>query len=337
MNSSHGLRPREDASEEKTTTIAFNLKEQSISLMAIYSQPTSAELNEIAEVYGLGKITALQPFAQGQENSNFRLGTQSGQYVLTICENKSPAEAQTLIDTLLHLAAHGFHTTKIVPTQDGAMQSEFNGKPLLLKTYLSGQVIDPLPLATMEPLGQAMARLHQVPIPDFLPGRLAYGRETFGPMPREFGRPHPFLDWLKGIEQYLEDHLPASLPRALIHADIFADNVIIDPKHGPVIMDFEEAANYYRVFDLGMAIVGTCYPGGQLNERARSALLQGYELVNPLTSAEVKTLPAATVYAAAAMASWRFWQFNVVQPEVGKRDHYRALQKIAEELRQEAS
>jgi len=130
----------------------------------------------------------------------------------------------------------------------------------------------------------------------------------------------------------LQNHLAEDLPKALIHTDIFVDNVILSPSQGPIIMDFEEATNYYRVFDLGMAFVGTCYPEGTLNSPAQQALLRGYESVVRLTQAEAKALVPATIYAAAAMASWRFWQFNIVQPGAGKQEHYRALQKIADDL-----
>lgn len=300
--------------------------------MAVYTELTAADLKQIAGIFSLPEITSISNFSGGQENSNYHLIAGGLEYVLTLCENKTPAEAQTLVNILRHLEAHGFQTTRIIPTQDGATQATLYGKPLLLKSYLPGTVINPLPLTVMEPLGRAMARLHQVAVPDFLPTQLAYGRETFSPMLQNFGQPHPFLDWLEMIETYLRDDLPVDLPRALIHADIFADNVILTPDHSPIIMDFEEATNYYRVFDLGMAIVGTCYPGGQLNALARKDLLSGYNSVTPLMEAEVKAIIPATIYAAAAMASWRFWQFNVVQPEVGKREHYRALQQIAGDL-----
>jgi homoserine kinase type II len=300
--------------------------------MAVYTELTPSDLREVASIFGLTKITSVQDFADGQENSNYHIQTDGQEYVLTLCENKTIEEVQILIDTLRYLEVHGFSTTRIIPTREGATQAEIHGKPLLLKSYLSGQVIDPLPLETMYPLGQAMARLHQVPAPDFLPDQLAYGRETFGPMQQNFGRPHHFLSWLNTIEKHLQNHLPKNLPRALIHADIFADNVILSPDQGPVIMDFEEAATYYRVFDLGMAIVGTCYPKGVLNSASREELLCGYKSVTPLTKAEERALNAATIYAAAAMASWRFWQFNVVQPGAGKQEHYRALQKIADDL-----
>jgi len=300
--------------------------------MAVYTELTTADLAQIASLFGLPAITSVSNFAGGQENSNYHLVAGETEYVLTLCENKTPEEAQVLVDTLRHLEAHGFQTTRIINARYGERGATRLGKPILLKSYLAGAVVDPLPLTMMEPLGQAMARLHQVPVPGFLPKRLAYGRETFGPMRKNFGKPHPFLNWLEKIETYLKDRFPEQLPRALIHADIFADNVIISPELGPVIMDFEEATNYYRVFDLGMAIVGTCYPAGELNVLARQGLLRGYASVAPLTKAEEQAIIPATVYAAAAMASWRFWQFNVVQPGVGKQEHYRALQKIAEDL-----
>lgn len=305
--------------------------------MAVYTELTPADLQQVASIYGLPEINSVHNFAGGQENSNYLLRANGQEYVLTLCENKTIDEAQVLIDILYHLEIHGFSTTKVIPARGGTMQTEIYGKPLLLKSYLSGQVIDPLPIETMHPLGQAMARLHQVPPPDCLPAQLAYGRQNFGPMRQNFGRPHPFLDWLKMVEEYLQSHLPEGLPKAFIHADIFADNVILTPKSGPVIMDFEEATHYYRVFDLGMAIVGTCYPEGVLNPKARAELLRGYEAITPLSEVEAKAMVPATIYAAASMASWRFWQFNVIQPGAGKQEHYRALQKIAEDLLKEAS
>lgn len=300
--------------------------------MAVYTQLTPADLQQVASIFGLAEISSVHSFAGGQQNSNYHLQAGGQEYVLTVCDKKTAGDVQVLIDTLRHLEVHNFSTTRIIPTREGLMQTEIHGQPLLLKSYLPGRVIDPLPPETMYPLGQAMARLHQVPPPVFLPSQLAYGRETFAQMRQIFGRSHPFLDWLNMIENHLRNHLPKDLPRALIHADIFADNVILTPDQGPVIMDFEEAANYYRVFDIGMAIVGTCYPEGALNSPSREELLRGYKSVTSLSEAEATSLGTATIYAAAAMASWRFWHFNVVQPEAGKQEHYRALQKIADDL-----
>ncbi len=302
--------------------------------MVAYTSLTPIDLATVERRFGLPPITSVEAFAEGQENSNYHLQAGERDYVLTVCETKTVAEAQTLAETLRHLEAHGFETTRVIPTVDGAMQADLNGRPLLLKSYLEGEVVDRLPLEAMAPVGRAMARLHQVPVPDFVPNQLSFGRQTFAHMRERFGRAHPFLDWLETVERFLEAHLPDELPRALIHADVFADNVILTPADGPVIMDFEEAANYARVLDLGMAFVGTCYPDGVRDDAARRELLSGYGSVVTLSDTEKDALDAATVYAAAGMASWRFWQFNVVQPHVGKQEHYRELQQIAIDLLQ---
>jgi len=296
--------------------------------MAIYSQPTPAELDQITAKYGLGAIRKLHPFTQGQENSNFHLVTTAGEYVLTICENKSLVEVERLVNTLTHLANHNFYTTRIVRTLEGATHTSWHGKPVLLKTYLAGVVHNPLHPGEHEPLGRALGRLHQVPPPDFLPTTLNYGWQTFRPMRAAFAKDHPFLGWLEDFADYLQPFLTEDLPRALVHGDVFADNVVIDPVRGPLIMDFEEATVYYRLFDVGMTIVGACRTDGQFNREAQAGLVRGYREVISLTHAEERALPAFVNYAAAAMASWRFWQFNVVQPEAGKQEHYRELQAL---------
>lgn len=298
--------------------------------MAIYSQPSPVDLDQITANYGIGKVRQLRPFAQGQENSNFHLITTIGEYVLTICENKPPEEVDRLIATLEHLATHNFYTTQVIHGLDGATQSLWQGKPVLLKSYLVGEVHDPLQRGEHEPLGRALGRLHQLPSPTFLPTELNYGWQTFQPMRKAFGKEHPFLDWLDRFTEYLTPYLEGDLPRALVHGDVFADNVILDPVRGPIIMDFEEATVYYRLFDVGMTIIGACRADGKIDPVARQALVRGYRGVITLTPDEERALPAFINYAAAAMASWRFWQFNVVQPEAGKQEHYRELQGLVE-------
>ena len=68
-----------------------------------------------------------------------------------------------------------------------------------------------------------------------------------------------FYKWLKEIQKYIESYISTDLPKALIHSDIFYNNIIVNKdSEKATIMDFEEACYYYRVFDIGMMIVGTC-------------------------------------------------------------------------------
>ena len=303
--------------------------------MSTYTQLTNKDLTKIVSTYGLAQVKNLTAFSQGSENSNFRLNTEDNTYVLTICEGKSAEQTKMLISTLKYLEEEGIWTTRIIPTAAGQNQSEFNGKPLLLKSYLHGEVLDPMPINSMEALGESLGRLHKIPAPDFLPREVSIGIQTFQPLRNEFGKEHPFLTWLEETEKYLDDALAGDFPTALIHADVFADNVVHVENRGPVIMDFEEAAVYYRMFDVGMTIVGTCRrPIGKeylIDREAQVRLMNGYCQVIQLQPDERQALKAFVVYAAAAMAAWRFRQFNILHPELGKQDHYRELQSVAVE------
>ena len=303
--------------------------------MAIYTQLTDDDINKIALTYGLAQVESVSPFLQGGENSNFRLDTNDNSYVLTICESKSTEQTKTLINTLVYLEDAGYWTTRIVPTAAGQHQSEFNGKPLLLKSFLHGEVLDLMPESSMEALGKSLGSLHKIPVPDFLPRQIGFGIQTFQPLRNEYGKEHPFLTWLEEIENFLNNVLAGDYPFALIHADVFADNVVHVGNRGPVIMDFEEAAIYYQMFDVGMTIVGTCLrtmgKKCHLDREAQDKLLAGYCQVIQPSADELKALKAFIVYAAAAMATWRFRQFNMLHPELGKQDHYLMLQSIAVE------
>ena len=98
---------------------------------------------------------------------------------------------------------------------------------------------------------------------------------------------------------------------------------------GQAIIDFEEAAYYYRVFDIGMAIIGSCSVGKILKQDKIKSFLLGYAKEIKLIPNEKRVLQAFTVYAGAAMCFWRHRNFNYVHPNMGLNDHYKALQTLA--------
>ena len=163
-----------------------------------------------------------------------------------------------MANLLEHLAKHDFDTSEVVRTTSNALVSGWNGKPVMLKVFLFGEIMDDLPPLILENIGIKIGKLHLITPPSYLPGVLPYGQEYF----HEAGRYAPnssFTKWLEIIHEYIKPYLKTNLPKTLIHSDIFYSNVIINLKvPDACIMDFEEAANYYRIFDLGMTIVGLC-------------------------------------------------------------------------------
>jgi homoserine kinase type II len=98
------------------------------------------------------------------------------------------------------------------------------------------------------------------------------------------------------------------------------------------IVDFEEASYYYRVFDIGMTIIGVCSGEEKLILKKAIHLLRGYSKEIQLIPRERDSLKAFIVYAAAAMSFWRHRNFNQTNPTSERADHYLALKNLADHV-----
>lgn len=301
--------------------------------MSQYSVLNLPDLIDICEEYGIQKVKSFSVLSGGSENTNYLLSTERGQFVLTLCEQKTAQSARELAYLLEHLAENEFETSKVVRTSKNEPVSAFKGKPVMLKVFLEGEIIKDLPNHILETIGMEIARLHKIDAPTYLPKVLNYGIEFFHEVDH-YAADSFFALWLQEIKAYMQPFFSENLPKSLIHSDIFFSNIIISKdRRGARIMDFEEATNYYRIFDIGMTLVGLCCDGEALNLSKASILLKGYQQEIELQEVEKRSLQAFTVYAAAAMTFWRHRNFNHINPNPEMYAHYLGLKVIADSIR----
>jgi len=299
-----------------------------------YTVLTLHELNQIANQYNIGAVESYKVLSGGSENTNYLIKTVENSYVLTICEQKTKVEAEHLAKLLKHLNDNKFTTSKIVLDTKGELITVYNGKPLMIKTFLEGDIIDNLPINLLELLGVELGKLHKIASPKYVEEHLSYGIENFGKV-SEYALNSEYHQWLQEQELYIRHYINSTLPKTLIHSDVFSDNVIVNKEKTAVfIMDFEEAAYYYRIFDVGMTIIGVCREGTSINLKKVEALLKGYYAEIQLQEHEVQALKPFTVYAATAMSFWRHRNFNFVNPNPKLKSHYLELKMIADSIRQ---
>jgi homoserine kinase type II len=196
---------------------------------------------------------------------------------------------------------------------------------------------DPAPTQYIAPYsGAAMgesipdSRKHALIVYEDLSKQANYGKEQFDNV-KKYAANSLFDIWLKEKLEYVLPHLSSNLPKALIHGDIFSDNVIIsEAENSVVIMDFEESVNYYRIFDIGMMIIGICGEEETVNFEKARYILKGYSQEIQLLDIELNALQAFTVYAGAAMTFWRHLYFNFTKPDSELSDHYLGLKALTD-------
>jgi homoserine kinase type II len=298
--------------------------------MTYYTKLSLKEVKEIAANYGFARLTNYKILSGGSENTNYLVEAETVKFVLTICEQKTPKEANDLARLLVHLEEHNFSTSKIIRTQENKAISFWNGKPVMVKNFLEGRTLEDLPDNLLKSIGKELGKLHQIPAPDYLPVSLNYGLECFAEI-EKYAAGSPYHVWLQKKQDYIEKHISEKLPKALIHSDVFYSNVIVSKEDSSaIIMDFEEACNYYRIFDIGMAIIGLCKEGEGINLQKVKHLLEGYADEITLIPTELNSLKSFVVYAATAMSFWRHKNFNYVNPTPELYDHYKALKTVAD-------
>jgi len=297
--------------------------------MVHYTILNDTSIKTIFDQYNIDKILEYKALSGGSENTNYRIKTSKNEYILTICEQKSVTEATNLARLLVHLNENKFKTSQIIQTKKGEWVGDFEEKPLLLKSYIKGIITSDFSNLQMEKLGSDLATLHGIEAPDFVPRQLGYGIEHFQEV-QTHAPDSLFTKWLIQTTNYIQSFIQDDLPKALIHSDIFYNNIITNQETGQVtIMDFEETTYYYRVYDIGMTLVGTCTFDRKLNLEKAQHLLNAYQAKNPLSQQEKNALQAFTAYAATATAFWRYMNFNFVRPDEAKKDRYKEMQDVA--------
>ena len=300
--------------------------------MAHYTALSDSDLQTILAHYGIEKVKSCKVLSGGSENTNYLVKTGIGAFVLTICEQKSPKEAKKLASLLEHLLLNNFSTSKLVKTITGKLTIDWNDKPVMLKKFIEGDILEDLSEHLLEHLGKELAKLHQIKAPDYLPSSVNYGIEHFSKV-ELYAPDSSFNTWLKNTQKHIEVYIDISLPKTLIHSDIFYNNVIVNENRvEATIMDFEEACYYYRLFDIGMMIVGTCCKNDIIDLNKVASLLKGYQQEVKLLEIEIESLQAFTAYAATATAFWRHQNFNYVNVDATMKNHYLEMKKLADTI-----
>ena len=307
--------------------------------MATYTKLNQQDIQSLADNYDL-KIIEFSPLDGGNGNSSYILKTQQASYVLTVCDEKEVDEVFKMGHLLLLLEAHNVPCNRLISPVKSEILTTFlttdGVKPVMVKGYIEGQVVEQLDKTMLSQVGRQAAKLNQIPPPDYLPTYHPYGRQLFS---RVVGLniDIKYESWLAKEIKYLEEHITDNLPRGLIHGDLFYDNLLFDPLSGmpggfKAIIDFEEACHYHLIFELGMGILGTCVNDIRVDLVKARALVNGYQQVRSLAQIEKESLQLFVRYAAVATSYWRFNKYNIEEPSKERVDYHWKMVQIANEV-----
>ena len=252
--------------------------------MAVYTQVDEAALSGLLARYDLGAAVALEPIAEGVENSNFRLTTERGRFVLTLYERRvDAADLPFFLELMECAAAGGVRAPRPVPDRDGAVLQTVAGRRAAILEWLPGAwPRTPTPRQAFG-AGAALAALHSATAGFGMQRANAMGPDSWRRLADACGAG---LDTIApGLRGVVEAELtalaglwPTTLPCAAIHADLFPDNLLFEGDHVSGMIDFYFACTDIRAYDLAVMIGAWCFSadGDAYLPEMEAALTAGY-------------------------------------------------------------
>ena len=209
----------------------------------------------------------------------------------------NPDDLPFFLGLMQHLAARGLICPQPVSDSRGEMLGRLAGRPAAIVTFLDGLSVRRPTATHCQELGRGLALLHQAGA-DFGMERVnALSVPGWRPLAEQAGAAADTVSaGLAGrVAAEIAVHeagWPQGLPRGVIHADLFPNNVFFLKNRLSGLIDFYFACTDAFAYDLAICLNSWCFEAdASFNLTKGQAMLAGYESVRPLTEAEIEALP----------------------------------------------
>ena len=267
--------------------------------MAVYTKINKESISYINKIFDIEKFISFQGIKQGIENTNYLLKTKNKKYILTIFEKRvKDKELPFFMKLMENLNNSKINCPKPIKNKKGNYLFKLKNKKACLVTFLEGKDKKNLNIRNCYEIGKIVARIHSITKNIKLLRKNSMGINNLNPLlkgikfnSKKFGNLEKFLkNNLKDIKR----NWPKSLPKGIIHGDLFIDNIFFKKDKLSGVFDFYFAANDYFMYEIAICINALCFDRKgtrfNINKKKVKSLIKGYENIKRITQKEKKSL-----------------------------------------------
>ena len=297
--------------------------------MAVYTKLNDNKIEKILSYYNLGKLDQFKGIEEGIENTNYFLTVEKKKFILTIYEKRVKSEDLPFFSNLMSsLNKSNFKCPAPIINKENKTITDFEGKKLMIVSFLDGKAKQNLSPQNCGSIGVEVAKMHEI-TKNFKFRRennlsVNSWRSLFDSVKDKCSKIHKDLPKL--IEENLSDvekNWPKNLPRGIIHADLFHDNIFFNKDKFSGIIDFYFSCEDFFAFEIAICFNALCFDGMKenlsFNVTKAKNFIDGYTSMRQLTPEEKNNIKVLSQGAALRFLLTRvFDALNTVEGAIVK-------------------
>lgn len=266
--------------------------------MAVYTPITKEVLSSFLENYNIGSLEKFKGVLEGVENTNYKVITSQDTFILTIFEKRvKEQELPFFIELQNHLSNKNIKCPSPISNKNGQYINAIEDKSCVLMSFLEGKKINNATSYHCHQVGELAANIHLLSKDFTITRNNGLHQKHWGNIFNKCqnSEDNRYSELYKIIEQelqYLDNNWPRNIPAGVIHGDIFPDNVFFIENIVSGLIDFYFACNDYYAYELAICINAWCFDiKGTFNQKKYASMLEGYQSLQNISSAELDNLP----------------------------------------------
>ncbi|MEC7099974.1 MAG: homoserine kinase, partial [Pseudomonadota bacterium] len=232
--------------------------------------------------------------------TNYFLSVNKKKFILTIYEKRvKSADLPFFSDLMSSLNKASFKCPAPITNNNNETITNFGGKKLMIVSFLEGKSKQNLSPANCKSIGSEIAKMHELTKNLKLKRQndlsIKSWRKLFNSVKYKCENIHKDLPRL--IEENLNDvekNWPKNLPKGIIHADLFHDNIFFIQDKFNGIIDFYFSCEDFFAFEIAICFNALCFDGLKSNlsfnvTKAKN-FIDGYTATRKLTDEELSCI-----------------------------------------------
>ena len=261
--------------------------------MAVFTKLEKNEIEDFLKDYSIGNLISFDGIIKGTENTNYKIITSKNKYILTILEKRvQPEDLPFFMDLQNELAAHGFDCPLPVKNNKKSIINKLKDKNAVIITFLQGENLTNVMPEHCHELGLKIAQFTNITKNLNLSRPNSVGYKTWVSIYENFKNINnesyqEYFQILSNELIFLKNNWPINLPTAIIHADLFIDNILFIKNKISGIIDFYFSCNDFIAYELALTINAWCFNKDvTFNYKNYNSLMMGFNNISSLNIEE---------------------------------------------------